>query len=73
MSYERTRKQIENKKTSLVRFDKFNQPKKRESGKGAFKCRKCGRHGGIIRKYGIVYCRQCFREDAENLGFKKYQ
>ena len=72
MSYERVRKQIENKPKKLARFEKFNSPKKRKFGKGVHKCRKCGRTGGIIRKYGLIYCRQCFREEAENLGFRKY-
>lgn len=36
-------------------------------------CRRCGRKGGIIRKYNLMYCRQCFREIAEELGFKKYE
>ncbi|HKZ45470.1 MAG TPA: 30S ribosomal protein S14, partial [archaeon] len=30
------------------------------------------RTGGIIRKYGLYYCRQCMREVAKNVGFKKY-
>ncbi len=41
-------------------------------GKGTVICRKCGRSGGVIRKYGLNYCRQCFREIAKELGFKKY-
>jgi len=41
-------------------------------GKGSVKCRLCGRHRGIIRKYGLNYCRQCWREVAKKLGFKKY-
>lgn len=72
MSYERVRKQIENKPETLARFEKFNKARDRKFGKGTFKCRNCNRHGGIIRKYGLVYCRQCFREEAEKLGFKKY-
>lgn len=35
-------------------------------------CRRCGRKRGIIRKYNLHLCRQCFREIAEDLGFKKY-
>ncbi|MEM0492406.1 MAG: 30S ribosomal protein S14 [Candidatus Thermoplasmatota archaeon] len=35
-------------------------------------CELCGRKRGIIRKYGLHFCRQCFREKAEELGFKKY-
>lgn len=41
-------------------------------GKGTIACRNCGRHDGVIRKYGLNYCRQCFREVAKELGFKKY-
>jgi small subunit ribosomal protein S14 len=26
----------------------------------------------VIRSYGLVLCRQCFREVAEKLGFRKY-
>ncbi len=36
-------------------------------------CRRCGRKGrGIIRKYGLMLCRQCFRELAPKMGWKKY-
>jgi len=72
MSFERVKKQIENKPEKFARYMKFNQPKKRKFGKNVYKCRKCGRTGGIIRKYGLIYCRQCFREEAEKLGFRKY-
>ncbi len=49
------------------------KPKKeRKFGKGARPCRRCGSYGPIIRKYGLCLCRQCFREVAPKLGFKKY-
>ena len=35
-------------------------------------CERCGRKRGIIRRYGLHLCRQCFREIAPELGFKKY-
>ena len=35
-------------------------------------CARCGRKRGIVRKYGLHLCRQCFREIAPELGFKKY-
>ncbi|HEC82734.1 MAG TPA: 30S ribosomal protein S14 [Thermoplasmatales archaeon] len=35
-------------------------------------CIRCGRKRGIIRRYGMHLCRQCFREIAEDMGFKKY-
>lgn len=33
--------------------------------------RVCGNQWGIIRKYGLDICRQCFREYAKDIGFKK--
>jgi ribosomal protein S14 len=72
MSYEKVRKQVERKPIKLARCERFNKPKARKFGRGVNKCRKCGRTGGLIRKYGLLYCRQCFREDAEKLGFRKY-
>ena len=35
-------------------------------------CERCGRKRGLIRSYGLHICRQCFREKAEEMGFKKY-
>ena len=49
------------------------KPKKRTTGKALYMCRRCGRYGGVIKKYGLMYCRQCFREVARKMGFKKYQ
>ena len=72
MTFERVKKQIEKKPIKLARYIKFNSPKKRKFGKNVHKCRKCNRTGGVTRKYGLMYCRQCFREEAEKLGFKKY-
>ncbi len=36
------------------------------------KCRICGSRSGVIIKYGVNMCRRCFKENAERLGFKKY-
>jgi ribosomal protein S14 len=72
MSYEKVRKQIEGKPVKLARFEKFNKSRKRKFGKITNPCRKCGRRNGVIRKYGLLYCRQCFREEAEKLGFSKF-
>lgn len=48
--------------------------KKRTKGKGAYVCRRCGRVGyGIIRKYNLYLCRQCFREVAPLMGWRKYE
>lgn len=46
--------------------------KQHKFGKGKHVCRRCGRTGGVIRKYDLYYCRQCFREIATTVGFKKY-
>ncbi|MCS7105986.1 MAG: 30S ribosomal protein S14 [Candidatus Aenigmarchaeota archaeon] len=41
-------------------------------GKATRPCKRCGKTKGVIRKYGLYYCRQCFREIAKKIGFKKY-
>lgn len=33
--------------------------------------RLCAHQAGLIRKYGIDLCRQCFREKAAAIGFTK--
>jgi small subunit ribosomal protein S29e len=33
--------------------------------------RVCSNQGGIIRKYNLNICRQCFREYANDIGFIK--
>ncbi|MFB6136440.1 MAG: 30S ribosomal protein S14 [Halobacteriaceae archaeon] len=35
-------------------------------------CRRCERKQGLVSKYDIWLCRQCFREIARSMGFKKY-
>ncbi len=51
---------------------KYRSPKERKYGKAVIRCRRCGSRDGVIRRYGIYLCRQCFREVAPELGFKKY-
>ncbi|MCA1813580.1 MAG: 30S ribosomal protein S14 [Halobacteriales archaeon] len=41
-------------------------------GRGARQCVRCARQSGLIRQYRLWLCRQCFREIAPQLGFKKY-
>ena len=65
-------KQLEKKPAKLQRFLKHCKPKDRKFGIASKKCIRCGRFGGHISKYGLHLCRQCFREIAEELGFKKY-
>ncbi len=71
-SYEKALDQLKNKPQKVNKFIKHNSPKKREYGKAKLKCRRCGRIGAHISKYGLHLCRQCFRETALNLGFKKF-
>lgn len=33
--------------------------------------RHCAHQAGLIRKYGLDLCRQCFREKAAAIGFQK--
>ncbi|RKP17550.1 ribosomal protein S14 [Rozella allomycis CSF55] len=45
----------------------------RRFGKGSRECRLCSHGAGLIRKYGLNLCRQCFREKSADIGFKKYR
>ncbi|HKL28859.1 MAG TPA: 30S ribosomal protein S14 [Natrialbaceae archaeon] len=36
-------------------------------------CQRCGRKQGLVGKYDIWLCRQCFREIARDMGFRKYR
>jgi small subunit ribosomal protein S14 len=65
-------KQIQNKPEKVARFLKHNKPKERKLGIASRKCERCGRIGAHISSYGLNLCRQCFREIAEEIGFKKY-
>lgn len=46
-----------------------SHPKK--YGKGGRHCRVCSNQHGLIRKYGLNMCRQCFRVYANDIGFTK--
>ena len=66
-------KQLESKPAVKQRFLRFCKPKERKFGISVNKCQRCGRIGGHLSQYGLHLCRQCFREIAEQLGFKKYR
>jgi small subunit ribosomal protein S14 len=36
-------------------------------------CQRCDREQGLVGKYNIWLCRQCFREMARGMGFRKYR
>lgn len=70
--YRKVFKQLKVKQPKLQKYIKHNSPKQRKYGRTTKKCRRCGRPGGHIGKYGLGLCRTCFRETAKLLGFKKY-
>ncbi len=72
-SYKKVLKQLRSKPVKLAKFLKFNKPKQRTTGINKRPCVICGRVGGHIQKYGLHLCRQCFRENASKIGFKKYR
>ncbi len=51
---------------------KLRSNKPRYYGKGSRACVRCGQYGPVIQKYNLMLCRQCFREVAKGMGFKKY-
>ncbi len=65
-------KQLNNKPVQKKKFLKHNKPKERKIGITTKRCERCGRFGAHISSYGINLCRHCFRETAEEIGFKKY-
>ncbi len=71
-SHTKVFKQLKVKPLKLKKFIKHNAPKERSCGKALNKCKRCGRLGGHINKYKLHLCRQCFREIATRIGFKKY-
>jgi len=71
-NYKKVFKQLKNKPVKLKKFLKHNAPKPRKFGINSKPCKTCGRLGAHIKKYGLDLCRQCFRDNATKLGFKKY-
>ncbi|MAE49869.1 30S ribosomal protein S14 [Candidatus Pacearchaeota archaeon] len=65
-------KQIRSKPAKAQKFLKHNQPQERKTGVAARKCERCGRFGAHLKQYNLKLCRHCFREIAEEIGFKKY-
>lgn len=63
---------IVSSKTKKKRVEKHNSSKKRKFGQSLKKCVICGSTRGHINRYGLHVCRRCFREIAEELGFRKY-
>lgn len=71
--YKKVFTQLRAKPVKMNKYVKHNAPKKRSCGVSLRRCRRCGRIRGHIKKYGLDLCRQCFREVATKIGFKKYR
>lgn len=55
----------------MLSLDEFRKPFITMNRGTNYFSRVCGNQGGIIRKYGMDICRQCFREKAADIGFTK--
>ena len=71
-NYKKEFKQLKVRPVKLNKFIKHNAPKERTCGFSLNRCKMCGRIRGHISKYGLHLCRQCFRENATKIGFKKF-
>ena len=71
-NYKKAFTQLKAKPAKMKKYIKHNAPKNRKCGINLKKCKRCGRIRGHIGKYGINLCRQCFKEIATKIGFKKY-
>ncbi len=71
-NYKKVLKQLKGKPEKLKKYVKHNAPKERSCGISRKRCGRCGRIRAHIDKYGLNLCRQCFREVAQDIGFKKY-
>lgn len=65
-------KQLKSKPAIANKFLRHCKPKERNSGIAVRKCERCGRIGSHLKQYNLNLCRQCFREIATEIGFKKY-
>jgi small subunit ribosomal protein S14 len=70
--YRKVFKQLKSKPAKLAKYKKHNSPKERTCGASQIKCKRCGRMKSHVGKYKLDLCRQCFREIATRIGFKKY-
>lgn len=64
--------QIQGKPGKVAKYNKHNVPRARKFGRSLNRCRRCGQTMAHTKKYGLHYCRQCLREVAQKIGFKKY-
>ncbi|KAA8568034.1 hypothetical protein EYC84_008454 [Monilinia fructicola] len=67
------RRQQPSTKSDNMSHESVWMSRPRTYGKGARGCRVCTHKAGLIRKYGLNICRQCFREKASDIGFVKHR
>ena len=70
--WKKVARQLRTKPVVMQKFLKHNRPRERKFGVAAQKCERCGRFGAHLNQYNLNLCRHCFREIAEEIGFKKY-
>jgi ribosomal protein S14 len=70
--WKKTFNSISHKKAESGRMLKFNKPTEKKFGRGKRICNICGRRKGLIRRYSLNICRQCFRDVARSIGFNKF-
>ncbi|MEA3329767.1 MAG: 30S ribosomal protein S14 [Nanoarchaeota archaeon] len=71
-NWKKLHSQLKSKPAVARKFVKHNKPKDRKTGYAKYPCERCGRLTSNIRQYNLNFCRQCFREIAKEIGFKKY-
>jgi len=66
---------IEKKKNySVLRRKSTNKMAKkfyRSFGRGSHSCRICNKKDGLVRRFKLFICRQCFIDNANDLGFSR--
>ncbi|HLC79028.1 MAG TPA: 30S ribosomal protein S14 [archaeon] len=35
-------------------------------------CNMCKTHKGVMKRYNMHICRRCFKDNAQKMGFRKY-
>uniref|UniRef100_A0A8C6GKL8 Small ribosomal subunit protein uS14 n=1 Tax=Mus spicilegus TaxID=10103 RepID=A0A8C6GKL8_MUSSI len=49
----------------------FIPASQRKFGQGSYSCRVCSNCHGLIHKYMLNMCRQCFQQYSKDIGFIK--
>ncbi|XP_054322129.1 small ribosomal subunit protein uS14-like [Pongo pygmaeus] len=62
---------IRQKLMSAVGHQQLCWSHRRKFGQGSRSCRICTNRHGLIRKYGLNMCCQCFRQYTKGIGFIK--